>query len=78
MNPKQIAAERAVFYVQDGMAVGLGTRSTAAYAIHALGRRFQAEALTLRCVATSRESERTGPELRPAVRRVLTTFPILI
>ena len=60
MNPKQIAAERAVSYIQDGMTVGLGTGSTAAYAIHALGRRFQAEALTLRCIATSRESEELG------------------
>ncbi len=60
MNPKQIAAERAVSYVQDGMTVGLGTGSTAAYAIHALGRRFQAEELSLRCIATSRESEELG------------------
>ena len=60
MNPKQIAAERAVSYVEDGMTVGLGTGSTAAYAIHALGRRFQTEILRLRCVATSRESEELG------------------
>ncbi len=52
-NPKQIAAERAVAYIQDGMTVGLGTRSTAAYAIVALGQRLQAEALRLRCIATS-------------------------
>ena len=60
MNPKQIAAQRAVSYIQDGMTVGLGTGSTATYAIHALGRRFQAEGLTLRCIATSRESEELG------------------
>lgn len=52
-NPKQIAAERAVTSIQDGMTVGLGTGSTAAYAILALGRRVQAEALRLRCLATS-------------------------
>ncbi len=52
-NPKQIAAERAVTYIQDGMTVGLGTGSTAAYAILALGRRMQAESLRLRCLATS-------------------------
>ena len=57
MNPKQIAAERAVSYIQDGMTVGLGTGSTSAYAIHALGRRFQSEPFSLRCIATSRESE---------------------
>ena len=60
MNPKQIAAERAVSYIEDGMTVGLGTGSTSAFAIHALGRRFQAEALSLRCIATSRESEELG------------------
>lgn len=60
MNPKQIAAERAVSYIQDGMTVGLGTGSTAAYAIHALGRRFQTESLSLRCIATSQESEALG------------------
>ena len=60
MNPKQIAAERAVSHIKDGMTVGLGTGSTAAFAIHALGRRFQAEPLSLRCVATSQESEELG------------------
>ena len=52
-NPKQIAAERAVTYIQDGMTVGLGTGSTAAYAILALGRRLQAQPMRLRCLATS-------------------------
>ena len=60
MNPKQSAAERAVSYIQDGMTVGLGTGSTAAYAIHALGKRFQEESLSLTCIATSCESETLG------------------
>ena len=60
MNPKQIAAELAVSYIHDGMTIGLGTGSTAAFAIHALGRRFQAEDLSLRCIATSHESEDLG------------------
>ena len=60
LNPKQSAAERAVSYIRDGMTVGLGTGSTAAYAIHALGRRFQAESLSLKCIATSLESEKLG------------------
>ncbi len=60
MNPKQIAAERAVSHIQNGMTVGLGTGSTAAFAIHALGRRFQSETLSLRCVATSCDSEELG------------------
>jgi len=57
MNPKQCAAERAVSYLKDGMTVGLGTGSTAAFAIHALGKRFQTKPFALRCVATSQESE---------------------
>ena len=57
MNPKQYAAERAVSYLKDGMTVGLGTGSTAAFAIHALGQRFQSNPFLLRCVATSQESE---------------------
>jgi ribose 5-phosphate isomerase A len=57
VNPKQIAAERAVSYIRDGMCVGLGTGSTAAFAIAALGRRLQAEPLRLRCVATSLATE---------------------
>lgn len=56
MNPKQIAAERAVQYVRDGMTVGLGSGSTAAFAVTALAQRVQAEGLTLRCLATSRAS----------------------
>ena len=56
MNPKQIAAERAVSYVQDGMTVGLGTGSTAAYAIAALGQRIQAENIHIRSLATSAAS----------------------
>ena len=56
MNPKQIAAERAVSYVQDGMTVGLGTGSTAAFAVLALAHRIQAEGLRLRCLPTSQAS----------------------
>lgn len=62
MNPKQSAAERAVSYLEDGMTVGLGTGSTAAFAIHALGRRFQERPLRIRCVATSQESEALARE----------------
>lgn len=53
MNPKQIAAERAVSYIQDGMTVGLGTGSTAAFAVLALAQRVQSEGLRLRCLPTS-------------------------
>ena len=60
MNAKQIAAECAAAYIQSGMTVGLGTGSTAAYAIHALGRQFQTKPFDLRCIATSQESQELG------------------
>lgn len=54
-DDKRLAAEAAVAEVQDGMVVGLGTGSTAAFAIAALARRV-AEGLTLQAVATSEAS----------------------
>lgn len=49
---KQLAADAAVAEVCDGMLVGLGTGSTAALAIDAIGRRV-AGGLRIRAVATS-------------------------
>jgi ribose 5-phosphate isomerase A len=56
---KRLAAEAAAELVEDGMAVGLGTGSTATYFLEALAARR----LTLRCVATSPATERTAREL---------------
>ncbi len=42
MNQKQATGEAAAALVQDGMIVGLGTGSTAAYAVQALGDRVRA------------------------------------
>jgi ribose 5-phosphate isomerase A len=55
---KQLAAEAAAQLVEDGMTVGLGTGSTAAYLLAPLARR----GLEIRCVATS------PPITRNAVR----------
>ena len=41
MNLKQLAAARAVEYVESGMVLGLGTGSTASYAIQMLGERLR-------------------------------------
>lgn len=57
---KQAAAEAAVGLVRDGMAIGLGTGSTAAYAIDALARRVRA-GLRVRAIPTS---ERTAERAR--------------
>ena len=50
---KQLAAETAAELVEDGMTVGLGTGSTVAFLLPALGRR----GLGIRCVATSPRTE---------------------
>jgi ribose 5-phosphate isomerase A len=50
---KQLAAERAIELVQDGMTLGLGTGSTAARFVDLLGRRIRDEGLKITCVPTS-------------------------
>lgn len=55
---KRIVAEAAVDeYVRDGMNVGLGTGSTAYYAIRRIGQLVNENGYRLRCVATSVQSE---------------------
>jgi ribose 5-phosphate isomerase A len=49
-HQKQIAGEAAALLVESGMTVGLGTGSTAAYLVRALGARGLS---SLKCVATS-------------------------
>ena len=50
---KRVAAEAAAALVEDGMVVGLGTGTTVAYLLPALGRRH----LDITCVATSPATE---------------------
>jgi ribose 5-phosphate isomerase A len=54
---KRMAAEKACELVKDGMAVGLGTGSTTAYAIKLLGKRVQEDGLNIVGVPTSYQSE---------------------
>ena len=61
MNLKQIAAERAAEYIQDGMKVGLGTGSTAYFAICKLGERVR-DGLQIQAVATSEASDKLARE----------------
>ncbi|OMG02562.1 ribose 5-phosphate isomerase A [Paenibacillus sp. FSL R7-0333] len=62
INVKQLAAEKAVEYVKDGMRVGLGTGSTAYWAIRKLGERVSG-GLQITAVATSQASEDQAREL---------------
>jgi len=60
---KLLAAQRAVAFVQDGMAVGLGTGTTATLFIRELGKRVAAEKLRIRCIATSDASDKLARSL---------------
>ncbi|MDO5641091.1 MAG: ribose-5-phosphate isomerase RpiA [Paracoccus sp. (in: a-proteobacteria)] len=51
---KDAAARAAVALVSDGMRLGLGTGSTAAFMVRHLAARAAAEGLSLRCAATSK------------------------
>lgn len=57
INPKQLSGERAVEYVENGMVVGLGTGTTAFFAIQKLGQRV-ADGLGICGVPTSEQSRR--------------------
>jgi len=59
---KWAVARRAVEFVEEGMAVGLGTGTTATKFIHALGERVK-EGLKIRCVASSDASRDLGLSL---------------
>jgi len=58
ITPKQRAGEAAAALIEDGMVVGLGTGSTTAYAIEALGKRVRTEGLQIQGVPTSFFAER--------------------
>lgn len=61
-NLKQLAAEKAVDeFITDGMTVGLGTGSTAYYAIRRVGE-LVAKGFELTCVATSVQTEKIAKE----------------
>jgi len=62
MDAKKIAAERAVEYIKDGMTVGLGTGSTAYWAIEKIGARVY-EGLNIRAIATSTRTEEQARKL---------------
>ncbi|MCA1593886.1 MAG: ribose-5-phosphate isomerase RpiA [Acidobacteria bacterium] len=56
MNAKQLAGEKAVEFVEDGMTLGLGTGSTVYWTVQRLGERVR-EGLRVRCIPTSRRTE---------------------
>lgn len=59
---KELAGRQAAQYIADGMVVGLGSGSTAAHAIRAIGSRV-ASGLRIRAISTSEASSRLAQEL---------------
>jgi ribose 5-phosphate isomerase A len=57
-DAKRAAGREAATLVHDGMRLGLGTGSTAAYALEAIGRRIHDNGLSVEGVPTSFEAER--------------------
>lgn len=53
MNEKQLAAEKSVEYIENGMVVGLGTGSTVNYMLQALAKKIKS-GLNISAVATSK------------------------
>lgn len=62
MNPKQLVGEKATEYIKDGMIVGLGTGSTAYFAIQKIGQLVK-EGLKIKGVPTSKATEQLATEL---------------
>ncbi|KKI88964.1 ribose 5-phosphate isomerase [Bacillus sp. SA1-12] len=62
MNPKQLAGEKAVEYVKDGMLLGLGTGSTVYWSILKLGELVK-KGLDIKGVPTSTTTEKLAIEL---------------
>jgi ribose 5-phosphate isomerase A len=63
MNPKQLAAEKAVSFLENGMTIGLGTGSTAYWAIEKIGEKVKKENWKIRAIATSIRSEEHAKSL---------------
>lgn len=59
---KRTAAGMALGHVQDGMALGLGSGSTADWFVRLLGARMAEERLDITCAATSRRTETLARE----------------
>jgi ribose 5-phosphate isomerase A len=57
MNVKQLAAEKAVSFLENGMTIGLGTGTTAYWAIEKIGEKVKLEGWKIKAIATSLRSE---------------------
>jgi len=59
---KFVAAKRAAMMVESGMAIGLGTGSTAYWLVKCLGERVRHEGLAIKCAVTSDRTKRQAAD----------------
>ncbi|MFI5151970.1 MAG: ribose-5-phosphate isomerase RpiA [Chitinophagales bacterium] len=64
INPKKLAGDYAASFVRDGMLVGLGTGSTAYWAIEKIGEMVGHSGLRIRAVSSSKKSEEQARSLK--------------
>lgn len=62
VHGKKLAAQKAIGYIQSGMTIGLGTGSTAYWAIQGIGEMVR-NGLSVRAIATSVQSDSLAREL---------------
>ncbi|MEM6481315.1 MAG: ribose-5-phosphate isomerase RpiA [Pseudomonadota bacterium] len=60
---KFVAAKKSVDYIEDGMRVGLGTGSTAAWMVRCLGELVRDDGLSIRAVPTSKRTAKLAEDL---------------
>jgi ribose 5-phosphate isomerase A len=63
MNAKQLAAEKAVSFLENGMTIGLGTGTTAYWAIEKIGEKVKKDHWKIKAIATSIRSEEQARSL---------------
>ena len=71
-DQKKNAAHHAVSLIKSGMTVGLGTGSTAAFALHEIRRRMNDERLTILGVCTSSGTEALANKLQIPIKPLST------
>lgn len=62
MNEKQLAAEKSVEFIQDGMTLGLGTGSTVFFLVNKLAELVK-DGLKIKCVSTSNQTSELAKSL---------------
>jgi len=62
MNEKQLAAEKSVEFIKDGMTLGLGTGSTVFFFVNKLAEQIQ-QGLKVKCVSTSKQTSNLAKNL---------------